>query len=57
MFERVTGDIGVLFSIERQLVLGGQVDEGLHGGEVGDVSVTDLAKQRFQVPANTHTQL
>lgn len=49
-----TGDIRVFFSIESQFVLSGQVDESLHGGEVGDVSVTDLAEQRFQVPTNTH---
>lgn len=50
-----TGDVGVLLGIERQFVLSGQVDEGLHGGEVGNVSVADLPEQRLQVPAPAHT--
>ena len=50
-----TRDVGVLLGVESQLVLCGQVDEGLHGGEVGDVSVTDLTEQRLQVPAQTQT--
>lgn len=52
-----TRDVGVLFSVESQLILCGQVDEGLHGGEVGDVSVADLTEQRLQVPTHKHTQL
>lgn len=51
-----TGDVGVLLCVESQFVLCGQVDEGLHGGEVGDVSVADLTEQRLQVPKHTHTQ-
>lgn len=50
-----TRDVGVLLSVESQLVLSGQVDEGLHGGEVGDVSVTDLTEQCLQIPTNTNT--
>lgn len=51
-----TGDVGVLLSVEGQLILCGQVDEGLHGGEVGDVTVTDLTEQRLQVPTHRHTE-
>lgn len=51
-----TRDVGVLLSIKSQFVLSGQVDERLHGGEVGDVSVTDLSEQRLQIPAHTHTK-
>lgn len=47
-----TGDVGVLLGVESQFVLCGQVDEGLHGGEVGDVSVADLTEQRLQVPTH-----
>lgn len=49
-----TRDVGVLLSIESQFVLSGQVDKGLHGREVGNVSITDLTEQRLQVPAHTH---
>lgn len=45
-----TRDVGVFLSVESQFVLCGKVDEGLHGGEVGDVSVADLTEQRLQVP-------
>ncbi len=50
-----TRDVGVFFSVKSQFVLCWQVDEGLHGGEVGDVSVADLTEQRLQIPAHTHT--
>lgn len=51
-----TRDVGVFLGVESQLVLCGQVDEGLHGGEVGDVSVADLTEQRLQVPAHAQTK-
>lgn len=50
-----TRDVGVLLGVESQFVLSGQVDEGLHGGEVGNVTVADLSEQRLQVPAHTQT--
>lgn len=51
-----TRNVGVFLGVESQLVLCGQVDEGLHGGEVGDVSVADLTEQRLQVPAHAQTK-
>lgn len=43
-FSVPTGDVGILFGVEGQLVLGGQVHEGLHRREIGDVPIADLAQ-------------
>lgn len=52
-----TGDVRIFLCVESELVLCGQVHEGLHGREVSDVSVTDLTEQCLQVPTQTHTGL